>query len=113
LAGLGGGGKSVLASAVVRDEKVREHFRAGIFWLTVGRGAKRHIGALFQGLAREVGVAPTDTPHGVPRELDSLEKTVQYLMAVAGTKTRLVVLDNVWEREVVDTLLPTGFQLLV
>ncbi|CAN0558513.1 unnamed protein product, partial [Laminaria digitata] len=88
-------------------------FRAGIFWLTVGRGAKRHIGALFQGLAREVGVAPTDTPHGVPPELDSLEKTVQYLMAVAGTKTRLVVLDNVWEREVVDTLRPTGFQLLV
>ncbi|CBJ32850.1 NB-ARC and TPR repeat-containing protein-likely pseudogene [Ectocarpus siliculosus] len=31
--GMGGGGKSVLASAVVRKPSVREHFRGGIFWV--------------------------------------------------------------------------------
>ncbi|CAN0493394.1 unnamed protein product, partial [Ectocarpus sp. 12 AP-2014] len=34
--GMGGGGKSVLASAVVRKSRVRERFSGGIFWLRVG-----------------------------------------------------------------------------
>lgn len=113
--GMGGGGKSVLASAVVRKSSVREHFRGGIFWMRVRRGAKNSLLPLLQGLAREMGAAPTDTPHGVPHVLDSLEKVQQHLTAVAstGTSPRLVVLDDVWEREVVDALLPLGLKVLV
>ncbi|CAN0272778.1 unnamed protein product [Ectocarpus sp. 12 AP-2014] len=113
--GMGGGGKSVLASAVVRKSSVRERFRGGIFWLRVGRGAKNSLLPLLQGLAREIGAARTDTPHGVPRVLDSLEQVKQHLGTVAstGTSRRLVVLDDVWEREVVDALLPLGLKVLV
>eukprot|EP00752_Nemacystus_decipiens_P012223 g10837.t1 len=113
--GMGGGGKSVLASAVVRKSSVREHFRGGIFWVRVGRGAKNSLFPLLLGLAREIGAAPTDAPHGVPHVLDSLEKIQQHLTAVASTSTspRLVVLDDVWEREVVDALLPLGLKVLV
>ncbi|CAM9934213.1 unnamed protein product, partial [Ectocarpus sp. 8 AP-2014] len=46
--GMGGGGKSVLASAVVHKPSVREHFRGGIFWVRVGRGAKSSLLALLQ-----------------------------------------------------------------
>eukprot|EP00752_Nemacystus_decipiens_P013900 g12339.t1 len=115
IVGMGGGGKSVLASAVVHESRVREHFRGGIFWMRVGRGAKNIRLALLQGLAREMGAAPTDAPHGVPHVLDSLEKVQQHLTAVAstGTSPRLVVLDDVWEREVVDALLPSGVKVLV
>ncbi|CAM9971540.1 unnamed protein product [Ectocarpus sp. 8 AP-2014] len=113
--GMGGGGKSVLASAVVRKPSVREHFRGGIFWVRVGRGAKNSLLALLQGLAREMGAAPTDSPHAVPHVLDSLEQVQQHLAAVASTSTspRLVVLDDVWEREVVDAFVPLGFKVLL
>ena len=115
LLGMGGGGKTVLASSVVRSEAVRKHFRQGVFWIRVGQGGKDQLGALFQGLAREVGVAPTDTPHGVPHRFSDLDETVQHLATVAKADRlpRLVVLDDVWEREVVDALLPTGLVLLV
>ncbi|CAN0119504.1 unnamed protein product, partial [Ectocarpus sp. 4 AP-2014] len=113
--GMGGGGKSVLISAVVRKPSVREHFRGGIFWVRVGRGAKNSLLALLQGLAREMGAAPTDYPHGVPHVLGSLEQVQQHLAAVAstGTSPRLVVLDDVWEREVVDAFVPLGFKVVL
>ncbi|CAN0410734.1 unnamed protein product, partial [Pylaiella littoralis] len=105
--GMGGGGKTVLVSAVVRDMSVRERFRGGIFWVRVGRGAKNGILPLLQGLAREMGATATDAPHGVPHAFDNLDHVKLHLSAVAstGTSPRLVVLDDVWEREVVDTLL--------
>ncbi|CAM9148460.1 unnamed protein product [Ectocarpus sp. 4 AP-2014] len=111
--GMGRGGKSV--SAVVRKPSVREHFRGGIFWMRVGRGAKSSLLALLQGLAREMGAAPADAPHGVPHVLDSLEQVQQHLAAVAstGTSPRLVVLDDVWEREVADAFVPPGFKVLL
>eukprot|EP00752_Nemacystus_decipiens_P011090 g9854.t1 len=113
--GMGGGGKTVLASAVVRESTVREHFRGGIFWVRVGSCAKNYILPLLQGLAREMGAAPTDTPHGVPHVLDSLDQVKQHLAAVAstGASPRLVVLDDVWEREVVDEFLLLGLKVLV
>ena len=114
--GMGGGGKTVLASAVVREQSVREHFRGGIFWMEVGRRVKNNkLLSLLKGLAREMGAAPTDAPHGVPHVFDSLERVKQHLASVAstGTSPRLVVLDNVWERKVVDTLLPLELKLLV
>eukprot|EP00903_Cladosiphon_okamuranus_P018131 g16686.t1 len=113
--GMSGGGKSVLASAVVRKSSVRKHFLEGIFWMGVGRGAKNAMLDLLQGLARDVGAAPTDTPRGVPYVLDSLEQVQQYLGKAASTGSfpRLVVLDDVWEREVVDALLLLGLKVLV
>ncbi|CAN0509657.1 unnamed protein product [Ectocarpus sp. 12 AP-2014] len=112
---MGGGGKTVLASAIVRDPSMREHFLGGIFRVSVGRNGKRSLPPLLQTLAREIAAAPTDTPHGVPHALDGLEQVKQHMAAAAstGTSPRLVVLDDVWEREVVDAFLPLKLKTLV
>ncbi|CAM9384082.1 unnamed protein product [Ectocarpus sp. 13 AM-2016] len=62
-----------------------------------------------------MGASPTDTPHGVPHVLDNLEQVQQHLgiMATTGIYPRLVVLHDVWEREVVDALLPLGLKVLL
>ena len=108
LTGIGGGGKSVLASAVVRSKEVREHFRQGIFWVRVGRGGKHQLQALLEGLAREA--SPT-----IRDRFNSVDDVIKHLTLVVAEDSgpRLVVLDDVWEREVVDTLQATGLQLLV
>lgn len=115
IVGMGGGGKTVLTSAIVRNSSVREHFRGGIFWMRVGRGAKDNLLPLLQSLAREMGATPTDAPHGVPHVFDNLEQVKLHVTTVAstGTSPRLVVLDDVWEREVVDALLPLKLKVLV
>lgn len=53
IVGMNGGGKTILASAVVRGSSMREHFYGGIFWMKVGRGAKDNLLPLLQGLTRE------------------------------------------------------------
>eukprot|EP00752_Nemacystus_decipiens_P017370 g15565.t2 len=110
LTGIGGGGKTVLASSVVRTEKIREHFRQGICWVRVGRGGKGQLQALFEGIAREMISAPT-----IQRQFNSVDDVIQRLTEVVSedTRPRLIVLDDVWEREVVDRLQATGLQLLV
>ncbi|CAN0165392.1 unnamed protein product [Ectocarpus sp. 4 AP-2014] len=112
---MGGGGKTVLTSAIVRDPSVREHFRGGIFWVSVGRNGKRSLPPILQTLAREIAAAPTDAPHGVPHALDGLDQVKQHVATAAstGTSPRLVVLDDVWEREVVDAFLPLKLKTLV
>eukprot|EP00752_Nemacystus_decipiens_P009200 g8218.t1 len=114
IVGMGGGGKTVLASAVVRNASVRERFRRGVFWIRVGRGANNSLLSLLQGLAREIGAAPNDSPHRVPHAFGSLEQAQQHLSMVVSTGSSpfLVVLDDVWEREVVDALLPLGLKVL-
>ena len=114
--GMGGGGKSVMASAMVRDSRVRQHFRGGMFWVRAGRGADKGLLPLLQGLAREMGATATDAPHVVPHSLNSLEQVKQHLAVVAtstGSSPRLVVLDDVWERDVVDVFLPLKVKVVV
>lgn len=111
LAGMGGAGKSILASAVVRDETVREHFHAGMFWLRVGRNAKDHLHELLQTLVFRVAA----TSGNPAPQFETLEETTRYLKKVNadGASPRLIVLDDVWEVEVVDALQLTGIKLLV
>ncbi|CAM9271660.1 unnamed protein product, partial [Sphacelaria rigidula] len=107
---MGGAGKTVLASSVVRNPDVRKHFRGGIFWLNVGRAGKTQLVALLGGLAAKM----IATPSG-PRNFNSVDDVVQSLSAVATENDLrlLVVVDDVWQREIVDVLVPTGVQLLV
>lgn len=92
LTGMGGGGKTVLASSVVRTKKIRDHFRQGISWIRVGRGGKNQLQVLFEGLARETSAAPT-----VQQRFSSVDDIIRHLTLVVAEDTlpRLVVLDDV------------------
>lgn len=116
IVGEGGSGKTVLASAVVREPSVSEHYSGGIFWVEVGRDAKNNLlPLLLLSLTREMGTTPADAPLGVPDVFESLEEARQHLTVVTATSTspRLLVLDDVRGREVVDAFRCLGFKVLV
>ncbi|CAM9102671.1 unnamed protein product, partial [Sphacelaria rigidula] len=110
LFGMGGAGKTTLASSVVRNPDVRKHFQGGIFWLTVGRGGESQLLALLEGLAAKVIVSPTGL-----RDFNSEEEVVRSLTAAISEDKlpRLVVVDDVWQQDIVDILRLTGLRLLV
>lgn len=114
LLGMGGGGKTLMASSVVRDVRMRASFKNGIFWVPVGRDGK-DVTLLLEFLAFELARAPTDMPHSYPRRFESEEEVARYLSTVReknGLRC-LVVLDNVWSVEVVNAFARTGFHVLV
>ena len=108
LFGMGGSGKTVLASAVVAHERIRKHFRRGVFWIKVGQGC--NLVDLLERLASRVMVDPAG-----PIEFSSEEEGIQRLTAwiKKDPQPRLVVLDDVWESDVVEALRCTGLKLLV
>lgn len=85
--GMGGIGKSVVATAFAHDRKVRFAFPDGIVWLTVGRTP-----SLFE-LYRAVGVALGDDLRNYPDETTARQNAQKML---AGKKC-LIILDDVWE----------------
>lgn len=108
LFGMGGSGKTVLASALVSDDRIRKHFRRGVFWINVGQSS--NLVGLLQTLASRVMVDPAG-----PIEFSSEEEGIQRLAAwtAKDPRPRLVVLDDVWESDVVNALRHAGLKLLV
>jgi WD40 repeat protein len=89
--GMGGAGKSVLANAVARDERVRKHFTGGIFWVTVGQdnaGTEAKATALQTTLAARLGS---------PLSVVTVQEGRQHLRTLLADRVCLVVLDDVWE----------------
>lgn len=113
LVGAGGFGKTASAHSAVRSLKVRQHFRDGIFKLHGGQGGGDRVSSNLQDLAQKIAMAPTDNPHGIPQLSGVDDDIVAHLTEVGKNKTILVVLDDVWERDLVDKLSLTGFQLLI
>lgn len=113
LVGIGGCGKSSLASSIVACPDVLRHFRDGVFWVSVGHGGKHQLHALLQALAREVGAAPGDWQGGMPAQFNDLDDVIGHLASFAKGRSCLLVLDNVWEAEVVRAAHRTGLSLLV
>lgn len=137
LFGASGVGKTVLASSVIRAAEVQKHFWQGIFWLRVGRvGMGCRLRTLLLSLAVEVveryhypdsatagaaaaagaAVAALRDAVTLSRPASSAEELVERLAAVneAGTmfRRRLVVLDDVWDTEVVVALRRAKFHVL-
>lgn len=108
LQGSAGVGKTVLASALVRNEEVRKRFGRGIFWFDVGHHGNLKLPALVQRLAREMDVV-SENMGG----LDDCVRDIAFAVARDNSVPRLLVLDDVWHEEVVDALRPTGLQILV
>lgn len=108
LFGMGGSGKTMLASAVVSDGRVRKHFRRGVFWINVGESS--NLVDILERLAARMMVN-----HAGPIEFSSEEEGIQRLTAwiAQDPSPRLAVLDDVWKSDVVNALRYTGLQLLV
>jgi WD40 repeat protein len=87
LHGMGGLGKSVLASAFCRSVDTRRSFETGILWLSVGR--ERDL----LSLVREAGVALGDEPLAYTDDTTARNRLTR---ALSG-KSCLIVLDDAWD----------------
>ncbi len=84
--GMGGIGKSVLATMLARDREVRRAFPDGVAWVNIGQEPS------ITTLQREViGALGGDTA------FDTLSEGKQHLKAVLESKAVLLVLDDVWD----------------
>ena len=113
--GNGKGGKPVLESSFGRDKGVRVSFINGIFWFYVGHDDKARVALIVELLARELAVAHADTLLHFPNMFDSADEAARHVSAIIKSITLryLVVLDNVWDVEVVNSFSNTGIHVLV
>lgn len=88
LQGMGGIGKSVLASALAHRPEVRRAFPDGIFWITLGQ--KPPLAELQRWLAKELGDAALFADEFTGKEC---------LRKLLDGRKALLVLDDVWQRE--------------
>jgi len=85
LCGVGGSGKSVLASDLVRDPELLSAFPDGVYWLTLGEAP-----ALATLLQQFLGwLAPANVP-------DDLSQLREALRAALENRSCLLVLDDLW-----------------
>jgi hypothetical protein len=89
--GMGGAGKSVLANAVARDERIRRHFTEGIFWVSIGQdnaGTEAKAVAMQSSLASRLGK---------PLSVTTSHEGRQHLRRLLADRCCLIILDDVWE----------------
>jgi hypothetical protein len=98
LSGMGGIGKTVLATALVHDSAVRASFPDGIVWLSLGSGAPTLAKAAE--LARAAG--------GIVKTFTDVGEARGQLGILTANMRLLIVLDDVWEPEVVDPFSSMG-----
>ena len=87
--GLGGIGKSVLATAIAHDPAVQEHFQDGVLWVTLGQEPDllSKLSVWLQALG-DYKSKPT-----------SIDSAVLQLRLLLQEKRMLLVIDDVWETE--------------
>lgn len=93
--GMGGAGKSALAAAVVHDRAVAKRFQDGIAWIDVGGDRSA---AQVQQLRQQLAVLLGDRK-GAFTTVGQWRDHLAWLLA---DRSCLVILDNVWDRAVLD-----------
>ena len=88
LQGMGGIGKSVLASALAHHPEVRRAFRHNIYWIRLGQTP--HVEDLQRWLARQLGDEGLFTDRRTGKER---------LRELLAGRAALLILDDVWNRE--------------
>lgn len=112
--GMGGAGKSLLAASVVRDGRTLSSFKQGVFWITVGKaGTKEHVEFLLEHLSMLLERTQAKRLFRRPSHSEDTDGLIHHLKRARGDSRCLVVLDDVWHREVVDSFAATGFHVLV
>ena len=97
--GMGGIGKTVLATAVARDDSVRRAFGDGVFWLTFGQTPE--LSALQLQLAKALG---SDTLQPFTNHSDG----AACLRELLASKTCLLILDDVWQTKHLQAFVALG-----
>jgi len=97
ITGMGGIGKTVLASALAHEPEVRQAFPDGIYWLTIGQ--KPNLLDLQNQLLRRL----TGSKETLTTEQEAKDALRE---ALAGGRV-LVILDDVWEVEHLGVVRPT------
>jgi WD40 repeat protein len=103
--GMGGIGKTVLATILVHDPELRAAFPDGIAWLSFGRQVP------FLAKASEFAFAIT----GIRHSFATVSEAKGTLGSFTRDKRMLVVLDDIWEPEAADPFsgLDSGCRLLI
>jgi tetratricopeptide (TPR) repeat protein len=103
LHGLGGSGKSTLAAALAQDCRTRRTYVDGVFWLDIGKkpDLSLHMG--------DIGVVFGDNRDEYP----DLERAKLQLSRVLAGRSALIVLDDVWDHEVVNVFSFSGNQCCI
>src|SRR6516164_2875832 len=96
--GMGGIGKTVLATALVHDPEVRKAFPEGIFWLTVGQ--KPNLLVLQNQLLRQLT--------GSEQALITEQEAKDALREALEGRAALLVLDDAWTMDQADALSVTA-----
>jgi WD40 repeat protein len=90
--GMGGIGKTVLAILTCRDEKVRQRYSDGVFWVTVGQ---EKAGEVSKALALQANLANALTGQSVTFE--NRQQGKDWLRSYFKHRACLLVLDDVWD----------------
>ena len=97
--GMGGIGKSVLAAALARDEDVRERFKDGVLWVTLGQNPEPRT--LLENWIRtgleDYNYKPSST-----------EVASRHLSTLLRNKRMLLVIDDVWKESDAEPFLVGG-----
>jgi hypothetical protein len=98
LHGMGGAGKSVMAAAFARSTSTRRAFADGVYWVSAGTEAEpiRILGQLEELLGG-----------GAPEQFRDVPTTATRLREMLAEKRALVVVDNLWRAEQIESVLPT------
>jgi tetratricopeptide (TPR) repeat protein len=100
LVGLGGAGKSALASALTRDEQLRSRLDGGVLWLSVGKTQNGEAPWRFQ-LLDWAHVLDIPQDRVVAAERQGTDALLALVHQGLGDAQALLVFDDVWdEREV-------------
>ncbi|CAM9768461.1 unnamed protein product [Scytosiphon promiscuus] len=123
LTGMGGAGKSVIASAVVRDKRIRRHFTDGVLWLDQEPGEYNEELFLLKlnKLAQQFEEVVLSRHY---RQGRHVQYNMGYLTSVTGAQRLfqmwqtkynlrcLLVVDNAWDVQILEAASLMGFQIL-
>lgn len=99
LQGMGGIGKSVLATSLARDCEVRRAFPDGVLWVALGQSP--NLTSLQYDLCLSLGAPP-------PHPFVDINSGKAHLSTILANKACLLILDDIWQAEHADAFDASG-----
>jgi hypothetical protein len=87
LSGAGGYGKTMMATAICHDQRIRSTFKDGILWVTLGQSASQLINEI-TALCRHLS--------GERESFTGINEATNRLIELLGERDLLLVIDDVW-----------------